>query len=118
MAAAEAKEEADIDERLVAIVERMFDRCMTDKQHRQAIGIALESRRIDRLEQSILQSDDVMGTLQYTLNASLKLVASREFRTQVRAAPSPASATAPQRANTRPHQVVRPSSSTEPTCLV
>ena len=52
--------------------------------HRQAIGIALESRRIDRLEQSILQSDDVMATLQYTLNASLKLVASREFRTQVR----------------------------------
>ena len=35
VAAAEAKEEADIDERLVAIVERMFDRCMADKQHRQ-----------------------------------------------------------------------------------
>jgi 26S proteasome regulatory subunit N2 len=91
VAAAEAKEEADIDERLVAIVERMFERCMADKQHRQAIGIALESRRIDRLEQSILQSEDVMGTLQYTLNASLKLVTSREFRTQVRrAARSPA----------------------------
>jgi hypothetical protein len=88
--AAEAKEEALIDERLVAIVERMFDRCMADGQYRQAVGIALESRRIDRLEQSILQSDDVMATLQYTLNASLKLVASREFRTQVRCcAPSP-----------------------------
>jgi hypothetical protein len=116
--AAEAKEEALIDERLVAIVERMFDRCMADGQYRQAVGIALESRRIDRLEQSILQSDDVMATLQYTLNASLKLVASREFRTQVRCcAPSPLPPPPASRAalTNRPHRSHHKSRSLSPT---
>jgi len=78
-----SEDEVEIDERLVGIVERMFDRCFRDGQYRQSIGIALESRRIDKLKESILKSEDVASTLAYTLKASLKLVTSREFRQQV-----------------------------------
>lgn len=76
-------EEVKIDERLVVIVERMFDRCFRDGQYRQAIGIALESRRIDKLEESILKSEDVASTLAHTFKASLKLITSRDYRLQV-----------------------------------
>eukprot|EP00976_Prorocentrum_cordatum_P080015 1183811-Prorocentrum_minimum.AAC.3 len=60
--------------------------CFRDGQYRQSIGIALESRRIDKLKESILKSEDVASTLAYTLKASLKLVTSREFRQQVNCA--------------------------------
>jgi 26S proteasome regulatory subunit N2 len=59
-------------------------RCFRDGQYRQAIGIALESRRIDKLEESILKSEDVASTLAHTLKASLKLITSRDYRLQVR----------------------------------
>ena len=45
-----------IDPRLEAIVDRMFQRCLDDKQYKQAIGIALETHRIDVFERAILQS--------------------------------------------------------------
>ena len=49
------KEGEVIDERLVDIVERMFGRCLASNSHRQAIGIALESRRLDALRNAIEQ---------------------------------------------------------------
>ena len=45
-----------IDARLEAIVNRMFQRCFDDRQFKQAVGIALETRRIDIFENAILQS--------------------------------------------------------------
>ena len=45
----------------------MFQRCFDDKQYKQAVGIALETRRIDVFENAILQSDDVPGMLAYSL---------------------------------------------------
>ena len=38
-------------ERLEAIVENMFERCFQDKEFKQALGIALESRRLDKVEE-------------------------------------------------------------------
>jgi glutamate mutase epsilon subunit len=45
-----------IDERLERIVNRMFDRCFHDGEYKQAMGVAMESRRLDIVKQSILQS--------------------------------------------------------------
>ena len=45
-----------IDPRLEAIVNRMFQRCFDDRQYKQAVGIALETRRIDIFENAILKS--------------------------------------------------------------
>mmetsp|Transcript_20270 Transcript_20270/g.24217 ORF Transcript_20270/g.24217 Transcript_20270/m.24217 type:complete len:996 (-) Transcript_20270:325-3312(-) len=69
--------------RLTAIVERMFERCFRDGQYRQAIGVALEARRMDKLADAIMKSDNVADSLAYTMKASLKLVTSREFRQKV-----------------------------------
>eukprot|EP00954_Amorphochlora_amoebiformis_P006820 532757-Amorphochlora_amoeboformis.AAC.1 len=45
-----------IDKRLVSIVDQMFERCYEHKQFEQALGIAVESRRLDRLAQCITKS--------------------------------------------------------------
>ena len=45
-----------IDPRLEGIVNRMFQRCLDDGQYRQALGLALETRRMDIFEASIMQS--------------------------------------------------------------
>lgn len=45
-----------IDPRLEGIVNRMFQRCLDDNQYRQALGLALETRRMDIFETAIMQS--------------------------------------------------------------
>lgn len=116
-------DKVDIDGRLAAIVERMFERyghcsfvmptlpealpflhnfkwvqlccvwgshgygascrCFADGQFEQAVGIALEARRLDKLEQTIKSSPDMVKTLTYSLQVCQTLVVSREFRQQV-----------------------------------
>ncbi|KAL4448567.1 hypothetical protein ABPG75_005786 [Micractinium tetrahymenae] len=85
VAEAEGRREggAAIDPRLVAVVERLFDRCFADRQYEQAVGVALESRRLDQLERAIASSPDTVRTLKYALDVSQRLVVSREFRNQV-----------------------------------
>ena len=80
-----AKPEAEqaIDARLTAIVERMFERCFADEQYHQAIGVALETRRLDKLEESVNKSGDVSECLAYAVKVTQTLVTSREFRQQV-----------------------------------
>ena len=43
----------DIDLRLEAVVNRMFDNCLESGQYKQAIGIAIETQRLDVLEKAI-----------------------------------------------------------------
>ena len=45
-----------VDSRLEDIVNRMFQRCFEDKKFKAAIGIAIETRRLDVVEKSILTS--------------------------------------------------------------
>ncbi len=55
----QAKETSDVkpvDTRLEDIVNRMFQRCFEDKKFKQAIGIAIETRRLDIVEKAILTS--------------------------------------------------------------
>jgi 26S proteasome regulatory subunit N2 len=83
-AAEEGREDNDgIDPRLTAVVERLFDRCLADGQAEQAVGIALETRRLDRLESAIAGSSDPVRTLTYALYVTQKLVISRSFRDRV-----------------------------------
>eukprot|EP00286_Rhodomonas_abbreviata_P028988 CAMPEP_0181315834 /NCGR_PEP_ID=MMETSP1101-20121128/15581_1 /TAXON_ID=46948 /ORGANISM="Rhodomonas abbreviata, Strain Caron Lab Isolate" /LENGTH=911 /DNA_ID=CAMNT_0023423057 /DNA_START=149 /DNA_END=2881 /DNA_ORIENTATION=- len=72
-----------IDPRLEAIVESMFDRCFEEGNIKQAVGIALESRRLDKLEECINSSSDRANTLSYTLEAAQSLITSRLFRNKV-----------------------------------
>lgn len=54
--AKDASEMKPVDSRLEDIVNRMFQRCFEDKKFKAAIGIAIETRRLDVVEKSILTS--------------------------------------------------------------
>ena len=49
-------EKKPLDQRLEGIVNKMFQRCLDDHKYKQAIGIALETRRLDVFEKTILES--------------------------------------------------------------
>ena len=72
-----------IDPRLEAIVNRMIQRCLDDGQYRQAFGIALETRRMDIVESSIMKSDDISGMLAYAYQVTMSLIQNRAFRNTV-----------------------------------
>ncbi|XP_048588551.1 26S proteasome non-ATPase regulatory subunit 1 [Nematostella vectensis] len=76
-------EKINIDARLEAIVNRMFRRCFDDCKYKQAVGIAIETRRLDIFKQAILKSDDIPFMLQYSLKVCMSLVQSRQFRNQI-----------------------------------
>lgn len=77
------QESAGIDKRLQDIVERMFDRCFSDGEFKQALGIAIESRRLDKVEESINKSGNVAKMLSYCFDIAMNLVTTREFRNMV-----------------------------------
>ncbi|KAL8172299.1 hypothetical protein V2J09_024103 [Rumex salicifolius] len=82
--AAEPSEDASkIDPRLEAIVERMLEKCISDGRYQQAIGMAVECRRLDKLEEAITKSDNVHATLSYCINVSHSYVNEREYRQEV-----------------------------------
>lgn len=77
------KEAKPVDSRLEGIVNRMIQRCLDDGQYRQALGIALETRRMDIFEASIMKSDDIAGMLAYAYNVTMSLIQNRGFRNEV-----------------------------------
>lgn len=66
------------------VIEKMFARCFTDKKWKQAIGVALESRRLDKVRDAIESSNDqVEENLGYTFTIAQDIVKSKKFRTDV-----------------------------------
>lgn len=55
-----------------------------DGKYQQAMGTAIECRRLDKLEEAITKSDNVQGTLSYCINVSHSFVNLREYRQEVR----------------------------------
>ncbi|KAJ6847996.1 26S proteasome non-ATPase regulatory subunit 1-like protein A-like [Iris pallida] len=82
-AATSIKEGNSLDPRLEAIVERMLDKCILDGKYQQAMGMAVECRRLDKLEEAITRSDNVNGALSYCINLSHSFVNHREYRCEV-----------------------------------
>lgn len=76
----EEKKDAEIDPRLQEIVERMFERCFMDGQYKHAVGIALESRRLDILQKAIQTSQNVAPLLKYSFGLCQNVVMDRKFR--------------------------------------
>lgn len=73
-----------VDPRLEAIVNRMIHRCLDDGQYRQALGIALETRRMDIIEAAITRSgDDINSMLAYAYQVTMSLIQNRAFRNEV-----------------------------------
>ncbi|PVD18462.1 hypothetical protein C0Q70_21011 [Pomacea canaliculata] len=76
-------EHKPIDARLEAVVNRMFQRCFDDRQYKQAIGIALETRRIDIFEKAVKTSDDIPAMLTYAFKVCMSLIQHRQFRNTI-----------------------------------
>lgn len=84
----EAKEEAPtVDPRMEGIIEKLFLRCCNDGCYEQAIGVALDTRRIDKLEQVCMKAieADKESILGYTFNLcqGARNISSRDFRLSV-----------------------------------
>eukprot|EP01114_Cavostelium_apophysatum_P007838 TRINITY_DN2003_c0_g1_i1.p1 TRINITY_DN2003_c0_g1~~TRINITY_DN2003_c0_g1_i1.p1 ORF type:complete len:963 (-),score=285.53 TRINITY_DN2003_c0_g1_i1:59-2947(-) len=85
-AQAEARQPSDapsVDPRLEAVVLGMFDRCFHDRRFKQALGIAIETRRLDKIEQAISGSNDVPGMLAYAQKLCTDIIINRDFRQTV-----------------------------------
>ena len=62
-----------IDKKMEMVIDKMFDRCFSDKKYKHVIGIALESRRLDKVKQAIeLSGDAIEDNLGYTFNLAQK----------------------------------------------
>lgn len=72
-----------IDPRLENIVNRMFARCFEDRQYKQAIGIALETQRMDIFKKAIIESDNKSSLLEYAFKATMSLVDNRNYRNEI-----------------------------------
>ncbi|OIT06050.1 PREDICTED: 26S proteasome non-ATPase regulatory subunit 1 homolog A-like [Nicotiana attenuata] len=82
--AAESNDEAvKVDPRLEAIVVRMLDKCIEEKKYQQAIGMAIECRRLDKVAKAIEESGNVDATLSYCGNISHNFISRREYRSEV-----------------------------------
>ncbi|CAH8436654.1 unnamed protein product [Schistosoma intercalatum] len=69
--------------RLEHVVNKMFDRCFDHKQYKQALGIAIETRRLDIFEKAIILSDDQEGMLRYAFRVVLTLIDSVRLRNRL-----------------------------------
>lgn len=58
-------------------------RCCEHGQFEQAVGVALEGRRLDKLEEVVGRSTNPPATLAYALRVCQQLVINRDFRQQV-----------------------------------
>jgi len=72
-----------IDSRLEAIVNRMFDRCFEHAQYRQALGIAIETKRIDIFQRAVtgdLTDAQICDMLGYAFRVVMNLIQNRHYR--------------------------------------
>ena len=61
----------------------MFSRCLDDKAYKQGLGMALECRRLDKIEEFITSGDDVGGMLEYCQTNVTTILTSKAFREKV-----------------------------------
>lgn len=75
-------EKIEIDAKLETIVQRMFERSYINKEFKQVIGIALESLRLDVVEDAINKGDK-LELLDYVRTTSMNIIENIEFRNKV-----------------------------------
>ncbi|GBG24717.1 26S proteasome non-ATPase regulatory subunit 1 [Hondaea fermentalgiana] len=77
-------EEAEVDPKLERIVEGMFEKCYSLGNFRQALGIALEANRLDKVEDALVRSgDELPEMLSHCMQVCQRHVSSRSFRREV-----------------------------------
>lgn len=77
------KDPVPIDSRLEDVVNRMFLRCLEDKAFKQGLGMALETRRIDKVTEFVMKSENLSEMLEYAQLSAMTLLTSKAFRERV-----------------------------------
>ncbi|XP_040568295.1 26S proteasome non-ATPase regulatory subunit 1 [Lepeophtheirus salmonis] len=72
--------EEKVNEAQEGVVNRMFERCLEDGEYKQALGIAIEARRLDVFQRAIKESNDENGMLSYAFRVSMTLIQNRTYR--------------------------------------
>ncbi|GMI08303.1 hypothetical protein TrVE_jg10477 [Triparma verrucosa] len=79
-------EDDGLKDKVLGIVEKMFERCYSERTWSHALGIALEAKNIDKVKQILEKCGDSLNekvaTLQYGLSACTTVVVNRAFRTE------------------------------------
>ena len=73
----------NVDDRLISVIESMFERCISQGEYKQAIGIAIESRRLDIVKRVIDASGRDATLLNYILTCSNRVIVNKSFRTEL-----------------------------------
>ncbi|XP_065188071.1 26S proteasome non-ATPase regulatory subunit 1-like [Sycon ciliatum] len=73
----------DCDPRLIKVIDRLFDLCIERKKFNEAIGIALETRRLDVVHSCIVQAPDKHKTLNYCYRAAVGLPGSWNYKKDI-----------------------------------
>ncbi|KAJ7225612.1 D-isomer specific 2-hydroxyacid dehydrogenase [Mycena pura] len=71
-----------VDPRLQSVIENIYARCIEEREYKQAIGIALESRRLDVIARIYSQTKDT-SLLSYAMECVLDTGFSLSYRDQV-----------------------------------
>ena len=77
------QEGVEVDARMEAIVDRKFEQCFGEGKFKQAIGIALETKRIDMVRASIERSSNPETMLGYAFTLATETIKSKDFRTEI-----------------------------------
>ena len=64
------EENTKIDPKMEEVIDRMFSKCYFDQTFKQAIGVAVESRRLDKLREAIEKSNNVEDNLSYAFSVA------------------------------------------------
>jgi 26S proteasome regulatory subunit N2 len=72
-----------IDPKMEAIVNRKFDQCFKEGMFKQAIGVALETRRCDKIQEAIEKSENPEDMLGYTFTLAVETIKQKDFRIEV-----------------------------------
>ncbi len=67
---------------LETLVDKIFERSYEMGEYKYALGIALEARRVDRIEETIKKSGDLVNMLNYCFRVAMEVI-SRDFRQTV-----------------------------------
>ncbi|KAA0200314.1 hypothetical protein HAZT_HAZT001907 [Hyalella azteca] len=72
-----------MDPRLEALLNGLFEHSLQEHQYRHALGIAIETQRMDWFSQAIAASDDRVGSMQYSYRMAMQYVEQKLFRDTV-----------------------------------
>ncbi|KAG4306410.1 hypothetical protein PORY_000398 [Pneumocystis oryctolagi] len=74
--------EVEIDPRLIMVIEKIFKQYLENKQWKQVLGITLEARKLDIIEDIVNKNED--GSLKnYLLDVGISLIQNLDFRNKV-----------------------------------